>query len=62
MEKGFKEIPQQAKHLRNSGKLRKVVAIQISYKLGLSKKYISLKPRGSEKVSRTKRIFQTYFL
>ena len=54
MDKGRQEIPLQGKDFWNSRKLRKVVAIYKTNKLVLSKKYISLKTRGSEKVPYSK--------
>ena len=50
MDKGCEGILLQGKGLHNSQKLRKVVAIYITDKLILSKNYLSLKTRGSEKV------------
>ena len=49
MGKGYEKIPRQGKDLRNSQKLRKVVAIYKTSKLVLSRKCISLKTRGSVK-------------
>ena len=54
MDKGCQEIPVQGKEFRNSRKLKKVVAIYKRNKLVLSKKHMSLKTRGSEKVSYSK--------
>ena len=51
---GREEIPRQGKDLRNSRKLRKVVAIYKLNKLVLSKKYMSLKSRGSKEASQSK--------
>ena len=50
----FLKIPRQIKGLRSSRKVRKLVEIQKSNKLVLSKKYISLKTRGSEKLPHSK--------
>ena len=50
MQKGCQEILLQGKDFRNSRTLRKVVAIYQTNKLVLSKKYMSLKTRSSEKV------------
>ena len=49
MDKGCEEILWQRKNLCNSSRLRTVVAIYKINKLFLSKKYISLKSKGSEK-------------
>ena len=51
---GCEEIPQQGRDICNSRKLRKVAAIHKINKLVLSKKSMSLKTRGSEKVSLSK--------
>ena len=50
MDEGCDEILQQGKGVHNSLKLRKAVAIYKTNKLVLSKKYLSIKARGSEKV------------
>ena len=50
IDKGCQEIPLQGDELCNSRKLRKVVLIYKTNKLVLSKKYMSLKIRGLEKV------------
>ena len=53
MEKGCQEIPQES-NFRNSRKLSKAVAIYKTSKPVLSKKYIALKTRSSEKVPHSK--------
>ena len=52
--KGCKRILSQGKSHHNSWKLRKVVAIDKTGKLIPSKKFLSLKTRGSEKLSYSK--------
>ena len=52
--KACQEIPLQGKELRNSRKLRMLLAIYKTNELVPSKKYMSLKTRGSEKVPYTK--------
>ena len=55
MDKGRQqEITLQSKDFWNSRKLRKVVAIYKTNKLVLSKKYMSLKTKGSKKVPYSK--------
>ena len=54
MDKGCEEIPRQIKNLQNSWKLRKIVLMYKTNEVVLSKKYISLKTRGSEKVPYSK--------
>ena len=49
MDKGCQEILLQSKDFRNSRKLNKAAAIYKTNKLVLSKKYTSLKAKGSEK-------------
>ena len=53
MEKGCQEILLQSKDFHSSRKSSKVVAIYKTNKLVLSKKYMSLKTRSSEKVPYT---------
>ena len=50
MEKGCQEIPLQGKDFRNSRTLSTVVPIYKTNKLVISKKYMPLKTRSSEKV------------
>ena len=58
----FNQIPLQGKVLHHSRKFRKVLVIYKKSKLALSKKYISLKAKGSEKVSYSKsRYFRLIF-
>ena len=54
MEKGCQEILLQSKDFHRSRKSSQVVAIYKTNKLVLSKKYMSLKTRSSEKVPYTK--------
>ena len=54
MDAGCEAIPQQGRDICNSRKLRKVAAIHKTNKLVLFKKSMSLKTRGSEKVSLSK--------
>ena len=61
MRKVRQEIPLQGEELCNSGKLRKVVAIYKTNTLALSKEYITLKSRGSEKVPYSKVVVPDLF-
>ena len=54
LDKGCEGILPQGKGIYNWQKLRKVVAIYKTDKLILSKNYLSLKTRGSEKVPYSK--------
>ena len=57
MEKDCENIPLQGKDIRNSRKLGKVVAINKTNKIALSKKYMSLKTRDINKVRYPRLIF-----